>query len=103
MTELLDGGPRSLAALSAAAAAAVDEGRIARDGRPLDDTVLLSPVPRPGKIVAIGRNYREHAAEEGVDPPPAPLVFAKWPSSVVGHRAEVALGSGAHAAGRLRG
>ena len=89
MTELLDGDPRSLAALSTAAAAAVDEGRIARDGRSLDDTVLLSPVPRPGKIVAIGRNYREHAAEEGVDPPPAPLVFAKWPSSVVGHRAEV--------------
>jgi 2-keto-4-pentenoate hydratase/2-oxohepta-3-ene-1,7-dioic acid hydratase in catechol pathway len=89
MTELLDGVPRSLAALSAAAAAAVDDGRIARDGRPLDDTVLLSPVSRPGKIVAIGRNYREHAAEEGVDPPPAPLVFAKWPSSVVGHRAEV--------------
>ena len=89
MTELLDGGPRSLAALGAAAAAAVDNGRIARDGRPLDEATLQAPVPRPGKIVAIGRNYREHAAEEGVDPPPAPLVFAKWPSSVVGHGAEV--------------
>jgi 2-keto-4-pentenoate hydratase/2-oxohepta-3-ene-1,7-dioic acid hydratase in catechol pathway len=85
MTQLLDGGTASLTAL----AAAVDEGRIAGEGRPLADTVLLSPVPHPGKVVAIGRNYREHAAEEGVDPPPAPLVFAKWPSSVVGHRAEV--------------
>ena len=28
---------------------------------------LLAPVPRPGKVVAIGRNYREHAEEEGVD------------------------------------
>jgi 2-keto-4-pentenoate hydratase/2-oxohepta-3-ene-1,7-dioic acid hydratase in catechol pathway len=85
MAELLSGGAPSLAAL----AAAVDDERIQRDGRPLDDTELLAPVPRPGKIIAIGRNYREHTAEEGVDPPPAPLVFAKWPSSVVGHRAEV--------------
>ena len=50
-------------------------------------------VPRPGKVVAIGRNYREHADEEGVDPPPAPLVFAKWPSSVVGPRRRDPLGS----------
>jgi 2-keto-4-pentenoate hydratase/2-oxohepta-3-ene-1,7-dioic acid hydratase in catechol pathway len=85
IAELLSGGAPSLAAL----AAAVDDERIQRDGRPLDDTELLAPVPRPGKIIAIGRNYREHTAEEGVDPPPAPLVFAKWPSSVVGHRAEV--------------
>lgn len=89
MAELLNGGPLSLAALGAAVASDADDGRIASDGRPLDDTSFLSPVPRPGKIVAIGRNYREHAAEEGVDPPPAPLVFAKWPSSVVGHRSEV--------------
>ena len=85
MAELLNGGGRSLAALTGAA----DADRISRDGRPLADTELLAPVPRPGKIIAIGRNYREHAAEEGVDPPPAPLVFAKWPSSVVGHGAEV--------------
>ena len=85
MTQLLSGSRPSLLAL----AAAVDDGRIAREGRPLADTVLLSPVPHPGKVVAIGRNYREHAAEEGVDPPPAPLVFAKWPSSVVGHGAEI--------------
>jgi 2-keto-4-pentenoate hydratase/2-oxohepta-3-ene-1,7-dioic acid hydratase in catechol pathway len=50
---------------------------------------LLAPVPRPGKVVAIGRNYREHAAEEGVDPPPAPLIFAKWPSAVVGPGADI--------------
>jgi 2-keto-4-pentenoate hydratase/2-oxohepta-3-ene-1,7-dioic acid hydratase in catechol pathway len=50
---------------------------------------LLAPLPRPGKVVAIGRNYREHAAEEGADPPAAPLIFAKWPSSVIGHGAEI--------------
>jgi 2-keto-4-pentenoate hydratase/2-oxohepta-3-ene-1,7-dioic acid hydratase in catechol pathway len=56
----------------------------------LPDAELLAPVPRPGKVVAIGRNYREHADEEGVDPPPAPLVFSKWPSSVVGPGADIA-------------
>ena len=89
MAELLDGGSSLLAPLAVAAATSSAAGRITNDGRPLDDTILMSPVPRPGKIVAIGRNYREHAAEEGVDPPPAPLVFAKWPSSVVGHGAEI--------------
>ena len=59
------------------------------DGRPLADADLLAPVPQPGKIVAIGRNYREHATEEGVEPPRAPLIFAKWPSSIVGHGAEI--------------
>lgn len=50
---------------------------------------LLAPVPRPGKVVAIGRNYREHAEEEGVEPPPAPLIYSKWPSSIVGHGADI--------------
>ena len=52
--------------------AAASRARIAERGRPLAETELLAPVPRPGKIVAIGRNYREHAAEEGVEPPAAP-------------------------------
>jgi 2-keto-4-pentenoate hydratase/2-oxohepta-3-ene-1,7-dioic acid hydratase in catechol pathway len=57
--------------------------------QPLAEAELLAPVPRPGKIVAIGRNYKEHAAEEGADPPSAPLIFAKWPSSVIGQGAEI--------------
>jgi 5-carboxymethyl-2-hydroxymuconate isomerase len=85
MGELLAGGPQRLAAL----AAATDATRIDRSGSLLEETELLAPVPRPGKIVAIGRNYREHIDEEGTDRPPAPLVFAKWPSSIVGHGAEV--------------
>src|SRR5688500_16438894 len=51
--------------------------------RPLASLQLLAPV-RPAKIVAVGRNYREHAAEESVALPPTPLLFAKFPSSVVG-------------------
>src|SRR5207244_3358904 len=45
--------------------------------------------PRPGQIGAVGRNYREHVDEEGADRPTAPLIFAKWPSSVIGHGAEI--------------
>ncbi len=85
MAELLDGGPVALGALRSAA----DDSRIVRDGRPLAEADLLAPVPRPGKVVAIGRNYREHQAEEGADAPPAPLIFAKWASSVVGPGAEI--------------
>ena len=85
MAELIAGGPSTLAALDGSIASA----SIAERGRSLAEADLLAPVPRPGKIVAIGRNYREHAAEEGVDPPPAPLIFAKWPGSVVGSGAEV--------------
>ena len=85
MGELIASGPAGLAALRRGVTAA----SIAQQGNPLAEAELLAPVPRPGKVVAIGRNYREHAAEEGVDPPPAPLVFAKWPSSVVGSGAEV--------------
>lgn len=60
-----------------------------RDGRPLADLQLLAPVPRPGKVVAIGLNYHAHAAEQGIAAPPAPTVFAKFPSSVVGSGAKV--------------
>jgi 2-keto-4-pentenoate hydratase/2-oxohepta-3-ene-1,7-dioic acid hydratase in catechol pathway len=85
MAEMLRSGPDALNRLRTAAAGA----RIADTGRPLGEVELLAPVPRPGKIVAIGRNYRDHVDEEGIEPPPAPLVFGKWPSSVIGHGAEI--------------
>jgi 2-keto-4-pentenoate hydratase/2-oxohepta-3-ene-1,7-dioic acid hydratase in catechol pathway len=42
------------------------------------------PIERPGKIVCIGLNYRDHAEEQGVDLPTAPLLFAKWPNALIG-------------------
>jgi 2-keto-4-pentenoate hydratase/2-oxohepta-3-ene-1,7-dioic acid hydratase in catechol pathway len=51
---------------------------------------LLAPV-RPGKIVGIGRNYRDHAAELGNEMPAEPLLFLKAPSSIVGPRAPIVL------------
>jgi 2-keto-4-pentenoate hydratase/2-oxohepta-3-ene-1,7-dioic acid hydratase in catechol pathway len=49
---------------------------------PLASLALLAPVPRPGKIVCVGRNYVEHAHERGFDAPPEPILFAKWANSV---------------------
>ena len=50
----------------------------------------LAPVA-PRKIVAIGLNYLDHIREAGLDPPSQPLVFAKFPSSVVGPDAAIEL------------
>ena len=44
----------------------------------------MLPIERPGKIVCVGLNYRDHAEEQGVELPQAPLLFAKWTSSMIG-------------------
>jgi 2-keto-4-pentenoate hydratase/2-oxohepta-3-ene-1,7-dioic acid hydratase in catechol pathway len=45
---------------------------------------LLAPVPRPGKLIAIGLNYRDHAAESKMPIPERPVVFSKFTTSVIG-------------------
>ncbi len=50
---------------------------------PLGMVKLLSPVI-PGKIVCVGRNYAEHAREQGFEPPAYPMLFLKPPSAVIG-------------------
>jgi 2-keto-4-pentenoate hydratase/2-oxohepta-3-ene-1,7-dioic acid hydratase in catechol pathway len=49
----------------------------------LNEVKLLAPLI-PGKIVGIGRNYRDHALEMGGEPPPWPDIFLKPPSAVIG-------------------
>ena len=44
----------------------------------------MLPIERPGKIVCVGLNYRDHAEEQGVDLPAEPLLFAKWPNTLIG-------------------
>jgi 5-carboxymethyl-2-hydroxymuconate isomerase len=68
---LVELGPDELLELSAAAVVGTAE-----------EGVLLAPL-RPGKIVAIGLNYMDHVRETGMDAPSTPLVFAKFPSSLV--------------------
>jgi 2-keto-4-pentenoate hydratase/2-oxohepta-3-ene-1,7-dioic acid hydratase in catechol pathway len=45
--------------------------------------VALS-IGRPGKIVCVGLNYLDHAQEGGMELPKAPLLFAKWPNTLIG-------------------
>jgi 2,4-diketo-3-deoxy-L-fuconate hydrolase len=56
---------------------------------------LGPPVPRPPKIFAIGLNYRDHAAEAGLDAPTTPMVFTKFANSLTGPDATVELSPGA--------
>jgi 2-keto-4-pentenoate hydratase/2-oxohepta-3-ene-1,7-dioic acid hydratase in catechol pathway len=51
---------------------------------PLADVKLLAPVIPRSKVVAVGRNYREHAAELGNEVPPEPLLFFKPNTSLIG-------------------
>lgn len=49
---------------------------------PLAQVVLMAPC-EPSKVVCVGRNYAEHAAEHGADVPAEPLIFLKPPSAVI--------------------
>jgi 2-keto-4-pentenoate hydratase/2-oxohepta-3-ene-1,7-dioic acid hydratase in catechol pathway len=61
-----------------------EEDLLQRCGRPLENVGLMAPVPRPGKVLCLGLNYRDHAAESGADVPEEPVVFSKASSSVIG-------------------
>jgi 2,4-didehydro-3-deoxy-L-rhamnonate hydrolase len=63
------------------------------DAVPLDRSRLGPPSPRPRQVFGIGLNYREHAAETGQQVPPIPATFTKFPTSITGPCAEVALPS----------
>src|ERR671936_538334 len=77
--DALGGGGTSVRELLASERLDELAGRIAgAEGLPLDGLALRPPVPDPEKIVCIGLNYREHAAEAGIDPPESPTFFAKF-------------------------
>ena len=57
---------------------------------PLDETEFL-PAVYPRKILAIGRNYVDHAIEGGAEPPKAPLIFNKLSNSLSAHNAPIVL------------
>jgi 5-carboxymethyl-2-hydroxymuconate isomerase len=88
-----DGNPveRDAAAELVAPVAAVLAGPLADPEparRALEAGRLIAPL-RPSKVVAIGLNYLDHVRESGLPLPERPLVFAKFPSSVVGPGAEI--------------
>lgn len=48
----------------------------------LSEVRLLAPVPHPEKVICVGVNYRLHADESGLAPPPFPEIFAKFPNAI---------------------
>lgn len=78
----------------------LDKVREARDQGKLEvlepfDTVRIgAPIARPGKIVCIGLNYRDHADETGAAIPAEPVVFMKDPSTVIGPFDQVSIPRG---------
>ena len=51
---------------------------------PLPEVRVLAPIPRPGKIICVGRNYAEHARERGSEVPKAPIFFLKSNNTICG-------------------
>jgi 2-keto-4-pentenoate hydratase/2-oxohepta-3-ene-1,7-dioic acid hydratase in catechol pathway len=62
----------------------LEELREKRFVHQIGNTKLLAPVPRPGKLICIGLNYRDHAAESNMPIPERPVVFSKFTTAVIG-------------------
>ena len=52
------------------------------------------PLPMPGKVIAVGLNYKDHAKEAGVPLPLAPVLFTKWTTSLIPNGANITLQKG---------
>ncbi len=81
-------GPWFQEARKVAAAIVADEAAFmaAQEQRwlvPSSDAYWFAPVPRPGKIICIGLNYRDHAAESKMAIPETPVIFSKFPTCVI--------------------
>ncbi|MFO0869848.1 MAG: fumarylacetoacetate hydrolase family protein [Pirellulales bacterium] len=77
--------PISLKQLLAQGPAALDRARAAIQRGPAfgpAGVTLLAPIPDPEKVICIGLNYADHAAESGVAIPTEPVVFNKFPTAV---------------------
>jgi len=56
----------------------------------LDQVRLAAPVTRPSKVIGVGLNYRDHAEEQKAKIPDLPLIFAKFPNTLIGPNEEIA-------------
>ena len=81
--ELIAAGPVAWEAARVVARAALE------DGEALEPGMLDAPLKSPSKIACVGLNYHDHARETGMAAPERPLIFAKFPSSLVGPGAAI--------------
>jgi 2-keto-4-pentenoate hydratase/2-oxohepta-3-ene-1,7-dioic acid hydratase in catechol pathway len=81
-----DGLPGDLAAaLAAEGIDAIARHAAAVPDHALGDIDFLPVIPRPEKLICVGLNYRDHAAEVGAEIPKYPTLFVRFPDSQVGH------------------
>jgi 2-keto-4-pentenoate hydratase/2-oxohepta-3-ene-1,7-dioic acid hydratase in catechol pathway len=85
----IDGSLWSLVRSACEVALGADEKTIAqwmKAGRvvALEDALPGAPVPRPGKLICVGLNYRDHAAEQNIPLPESPMIFSKFSTAVIG-------------------
>jgi 2-keto-4-pentenoate hydratase/2-oxohepta-3-ene-1,7-dioic acid hydratase in catechol pathway len=85
--QLLTAGPDAMAKAKQAAASTKAVKL------PASGVKLLSPIPDPQKIICLGLNYRDHAAESGAPIPKEPILFSKYPTSLVGDGDNIVLPS----------
>jgi 2-keto-4-pentenoate hydratase/2-oxohepta-3-ene-1,7-dioic acid hydratase in catechol pathway len=78
MIEVLQGGADALQRAAAALANPAADAIF-----PLSGVKLCAPVPRPGKIVCVGLNYRDHAIESKMEIPTRPTIFSKYNNTVI--------------------
>lgn len=86
MLAFLAGGADAQNLAEKAVASALPSAVLARSA-----VALQAPLPRPGKILCIGLNYRDHAAESNQPIPQYPTVFAKYNNTVIGPGAAIVL------------
>jgi len=87
MNRFLHGRERSEEAARMAVAYARDclnRGESVAFVQPLAECRLLAPVPFPGKIICVGLNYMDHAAESGSRVPEQPVLFSKYNNAIIG-------------------
>lgn len=85
-----DPGPRGDVLLDLLATG-VDIASLSPCGAPFDlaDARWCAPLSRPGKLVAVGLNYADHARESNLEVPERPMIFAKFSSSIIAHGDEI--------------
>ena len=86
LVSLLEMGPEGLQQAEAAAQSAGSDAQVS-----LDEINYLPLIPRPPKIICIGRNYAAHAIEGGAEPPSYPEIFYRGATSLIAHNDPIVL------------
>lgn len=84
LLSLLEMGPEGMQQAAQAAESATADATVSPDS-----ITYLPLIPRPPKVICIGRNYAAHAKEGGAEPPTYPEIFYRGATSLIGHNAPI--------------